>query len=593
MFFDFSRNDSLLDGSGIFFNRKTRGCKIFDLLILDGFRLPAGISFDDQVSVDFDLLSIREQSMKIEDKTNILLVDDQPVNLMILEKVLKNPGYYFFKAASGLEALNILQDKEIALILLDVRMPVMDGFETAQKIRASEKCCDIPIIFITGAMKDENHIARGYSLNAVDYVLKPFDRNMLRTRVSLLAELYRKRIQVQKQAELLRQSETQLKELLKNRSLELEVLEKEITERIRFEEELREVRDMFNVFTDQIPGIAFIKDQDSRLVFANQYMKETFDAGKWLGRPISDYYPPDIAESLIAADKKALAEGPIVQLESLPDKNGTIRYWRTCKFPIRREDKPPLLGCVAIEITDLRRTEEMLEKRNSELKESNRELDDFAYIVSHDLREPLRGIHNFSTFLLEDYAEKLDQTGKSMLKTLIRLSKRLEDQIAAILQYSRVGRVKLAVEDTDLDAVLHEVLDLVKISLDDHGAEIYIPSPLPVVRCDRIRIAEVFQNLIINAMKYNDKPKKLIEIGFTGMGNYIFYVRDNGIGISEKHMEKIFQIFKRLHGKDKYGGGTGAGLSIVKKIIDRHGGRVWAESAPGEGSAFYFTLSPE
>lgn len=532
--------------------------------------------------------------MEIEEKTNILLVDDQPVNLMILEKVLKNPDYYFFKAASGQETLEILQGKEIALILLDVRMPLMDGFETARKIRDMEKGCDIPIIFITGAMKDEDHISRGYALNAVDYILKPFDRNMLRTRVSLLVELYRKRIQVQKQAELLRESETQLKELLKNRNLELEVLEKEITERTRAEGDLREARDMFNVFTDQIPGIAFIKDQDSRLVFANQYMKETFDAEGWLGRPISDYYPPDLAESLAAADKKALAEGPFVKQELLPDKNGTPRYWRTCKFPIQREGKPPLLGCVAIEITDLRRTEDMLEKRNAELKQSNRELDDFAYIVSHDLREPLRGIHSFSTFLLEDYAEKFDSTGKSMLNTLIRLSKRLETQIAAILHYSRVGRMEPAAENTDLNLILREVLDLLEISLTERAIEVRIPKPLPIVRCDSISIAEVFQNLITNAIKYNDKAEKEIEIGVTGKEpSYIFYVRDNGIGISEKHIGKIFRIFQRLHGKDKYGGGIGAGLSIVKKIIDRHGGRIWVESVPEEGSTFYFTLSPE
>lgn len=531
--------------------------------------------------------------MTTKPNVNILIVDDESVNLVILERVLEAPEYSFFKALSGEEALEIFQREAIALILLDVKMPGMDGFETAWKIRAMEKGRDIPIIFITAVMKDVEHIARGYAINAVDYVLKPFDRNMLRSRVTLVIELYQKNLQVQKQAELLRESEMKLREMVKLRNFELEVLEKEIAERIQVEEALSEARDTFNVFADRIPGIAFIKDQESRLIFANQYMKDTFSAKEWIGRPITEYYPPDIAEALAAADKKTLAEGPFVKMESLPDKNGDIRHWRTCTFPIRRKGKPPLLGCVAIEITDLRRTEDMLKKRNTELKRSNQELDDFAYIVSHNLREPLRGIHNFSNFLLEDYAEKLDDMGISMLETLLRLSERMENQIVAILLYSRVRRSEPDIRETDLNSVLHEVLDLLEFSLDEKGTEVHIIRPLPVVSCDKVRIAEVFQNLLTNAMKYNDNHEKRIEIGFTGTENHVFYVRDNGIGIREKHSEKIFKIFQRLHGKDKYGGGIGVGLTIVKKIIDQHGGRIWVESDPGEGTTFYFTLSPE
>ncbi len=161
--------------------------------------------------------------------------------------------------------------------------------------------------------------------------------------------------------------------------------------------------------------------------------------------------------------------------------------------------------------------------------------------------------------------------------------------------------------ETDLNDVLLEVLDSLRISLEERQVEVRVPHRLPVVVCDAVRIGEVFRNLITNAMKYNDKPDKWIEIGMmsahdaadraqdveekpmTGMCP-VFYVRDNGIGIRAKHLDAVFRIFKRLHGRDKFGGGTGAGLTIVKKIVQRHGGRVWVESTHGQGTTFFFTL---
>ncbi len=233
-----------------------------------------------------------------------------------------------------------------------------------------------------------------------------------------------------------------------------------------------------------------------------------------------------------------------------------------------------------------------LQQRNEELNQSNKELDDFAYIASHDLKEPLRGIHNFSSFLLEDYAAKLDDEGRSKLETLMRLTRRMETLIDSLLQFSRLGRVDLAIDRVDLNEIVAEILDSLAISLKEEGVEARVPRRLPVVRADRVRVGEIFYNLIVNAMKYNDKPEKWIEIGWRENpdGPPVFYVRDNGIGIPEKHHDAVFRIFKRLHGRDKYGGGTGAGLTIVRKIVERHHGRIWLESSAGEGTTFYFTL---
>lgn len=228
---------------------------------------------------------------------------------------------------------------------------------------------------------------------------------------------------------------------------------------------------------------------------------------------------------------------------------------------------------------------------NDELQQTNRELDDFAYIASHDLKEPLRGIHNYSMFLLEDYAGKLDADGRAKLETLMRLTRRMEVLIDSLLQYSRLGRVDLAMEEVDLNETVAEVLENLDVNLKSEQVEVITPRPLPRVRGDRVQLGEIFHNLIVNGVKYNESQRKRIEIGYRDGQPPVFYVRDNGIGIPDKHHDAIFRIFKRLHARDKYGGGTGAGLTIVKKIVERHNGRIRVESAPGEGTTFYFTLA--
>jgi two-component system, chemotaxis family, sensor kinase Cph1 len=252
----------------------------------------------------------------------------------------------------------------------------------------------------------------------------------------------------------------------------------------------------------------------------------------------------------------------------------------------------------------LRQADE-LAKINLELERSNSELDSFAYIASHDLKEPLRGIHNYSNFLIEDYADVLHEDGVTKLQTLVRLTQRMEDLINSLLHFSRLGRVELDLQPTDLGELMQTVLDLLRISWDLTHVEIDIPRPLPVVMCDRVQMSEVFTNLISNAIKYNEQPQKTIEIGFldpvrSTRKRHVdeeaemvttFYIKDNGIGIAEHHLDNIFRIFKRLHSPTKYGGGTGAGLTIAKKIVERHGGSIWVESVPGAGSTFFFTIS--
>ncbi|KAA9327021.1 GAF domain-containing protein [Hymenobacter busanensis] len=244
-----------------------------------------------------------------------------------------------------------------------------------------------------------------------------------------------------------------------------------------------------------------------------------------------------------------------------------------------------------------------LARLNTELARSNEELDSFAYVASHDLKEPLRGIHNYSLFLLEDYTDKLDADGTAKLQTLVRLSQRMEALIDSLLQLSRVGRLELAVEDVDVNQVLAGVADLLQPRLEQTGTTLRVEGQLPTLRADRVRLGEILNNLLTNAMRYNDKPEKYVTVGLAagevrspkGPLNladfHVLYVRDNGIGIDPKHFETIFRLFKRLHSQEKYGGSTGAGLAIVKKMVEKHGGEVWLESVPGRGTTFFFSLS--
>lgn len=248
----------------------------------------------------------------------------------------------------------------------------------------------------------------------------------------------------------------------------------------------------------------------------------------------------------------------------------------------------------------MRRAEE-LTKLNEELERSNSDLDSFAYIASHDLKEPLRGIHNFSHFLLEDYGDKLDEEGIEQLQTLVRLSERLESLLDSLLHYSRVGRAALELEELGFRELVDDAFELVSTRLKESGALVSVAPDLPRVLVDRNSMTEVLTNLITNAVKYNDKPEKRVEIGLVrdvsdpgGLpAARVFYVKDNGIGISDSNREAVFRIFKRLHGRNEYGGGSGLGLTIVKKVVERHGGKVWIESQPDAGATFFFTLERE
>jgi signal transduction histidine kinase/predicted hydrocarbon binding protein len=225
-----------------------------------------------------------------------------------------------------------------------------------------------------------------------------------------------------------------------------------------------------------------------------------------------------------------------------------------------------------------------------QLEKTNQELKNFAFIVSHDLKAPLRGIKTLVEWITTDYADKLDDNGKGQMNLLASRVARMNNLIDGILQYSKLGRIKEEKVVVNLNELIPAVIDMLA---PPENISITVENELPLIKCEKTRIMQVFQNLLSNAVKYMDKPQGWIKIGcIEENGFWKFSIADNGPGIEEKYHEKIFQIFQTLTRRDELES-TGIGLSLVKKIVEIYGGKVWVESKPGEGSTFFFTLSKQ
>ncbi|MES2683322.1 MAG: PAS domain-containing protein [Pseudomonadota bacterium] len=274
-------------------------------------------------------------------------------------------------------------------------------------------------------------------------------------------------------------------------------------------------------------------------------------------------------------------------------EQGRVRWLRSIGIVSSEDGVMRAVGAV-IDVTLELEIQRVLEDRTREMERANAELDEFTYIASHDLKEPLRGIHNYARFIAEDYSDKLDAGGQHMLKAVSEQAERMQRLIEDLLEIARLGREPMKQAETDLDLLVDEVLASLNFSLAEKKVQVR-KLPLGQMLCDRVRVGEVFRNLITNALKYNDKPTPLVEIGrrASATGGTEFYVQDNGIGIKPDFHARVFAPFKRLHAKDAYGGGSGVGLAIVKRIVEAHGGHIGVSSEPGQGATFAFTLSGE
>jgi PAS domain S-box-containing protein len=256
-------------------------------------------------------------------------------------------------------------------------------------------------------------------------------------------------------------------------------------------------------------------------------------------------------------------------------------------FPM---DGKPCAIAVVRDVTDLRRLDRELKHNNEELKRSNAELEQFAYIASHDLQEPLRMVAGYTQLLQRRYGDKLDTDAKEYIGYAVDGVKRMQSLINDLLAYSRVASRAKTFANVDMGDVARQALANVEASTRESGAKIKVAN-LPTVSGDSVQLTQLLQNLISNALKFHAKDRAPeIKVSAERDGaRWRFSVADNGIGIEREYAEKIFVIFQRLHGREQYPG-TGIGLAICKKVVERHGGRIWFESTPGAGTTFLFTL---
>ena len=380
---------------------------------------------------------------------------------------------------------------------------------------------------------------------------------------------------------------------------------------------------------DNIPHKIFLKDRNSVYLFCNKKFAQDLKMGlhEIIGKTDYDLYPKEQAEKHRKDDKRIMESGEIEE-EYIKNKGELIIH--VVKTPVK-DEKGIIVGILGVfkDLTELKRMvvepresvkehedllkiarvrgltyysenlEKMVEDRTRqlsaqmrELERSNLELDEYTYIVSHDLKAPLRTITAFSEFLLDDYTDKLDETGQEYLKRIIDASTRMDRFIKDLLLLSRVGRKYTETELVDLNELVKEIKSDFEAQLKERGAEILI-GELPVVRTQKVWMRQLLSNLIDNGLKFNVSPNPRVEVGCEErQGNYMFGVRDNGIGIREEDQKRLFKLFERLHTPDEYPG-TGAGLAICKKIAMSFGGKIWVESPPGRGSTFYFTYPKE
>jgi PAS domain S-box-containing protein len=259
---------------------------------------------------------------------------------------------------------------------------------------------------------------------------------------------------------------------------------------------------------------------------------------------------------------------------------------------VYRDESGEVIGVFAAarDITERKKAEEILKLKLEELARSNAELEQFAYVASHDLQEPLRMITSYLQLLQRRYQGKLDEKADKYIYYAVDGASRMQILINDLLEFSRVTTRAKEPEPTDCEFILDQVLSNLDLYIEDNKATVS-HDPLPEAMADNTQLAQIFQNLIINGIKFHSEEVPKIHISAEKKANeWLFSVKDNGIGIDPQYSEKIFEVFKRLHRKEEYPG-TGIGLAICKKIIERHSGRIWVESELGKGSTFYFTIT--
>jgi PAS domain S-box-containing protein len=492
---------------------------------------------------------------------DVLVVDDRAEDLLTLTHVLAGPEYQLQTARSGTEALKRLLSQDFAVILLDVFMPVMDGFELASMIKQRERSQSTPIIFLTAAGSDLRQIYRGYSLGAVDYMNKPVDPDVLRAKVRIFADLFRKDVRLQRQAEALQESERRERELL------VTALEHAAERR-------------YLNLAETVPVGVWRADPGGSLTYANRYWNEYtgITLADSRGRSWLDAVHDEDREECAGAWKEAVATGHAYERQCrLRRASDGAQRWHLSRAVPELSESGAVVGWLGTH-ADIEETKRAIFAR-----------DEFLSIASHELRTPLTALKLRLQTVLQ--ARDLPDKAQHRLHSAVHQTERLERLIENLLDVSRIttGHLELVSEPFDLAEMAEEVTERFREQAARHRTPVELDAPAPVVGSwDRLRLEQVATNLLANALKFGEgKP---IGVQVSADDEHVkLTVSDQGIGIAPENIERIFHQFERVVGHRTFGG-LGMGLYIARQIVQAHGGNVEVESATGQGSRFHVIL---
>lgn len=515
----------------------------------------------------------------------ILIVDDKQENLFSLKRTLEFNQFDVDTANSGENALKKILKNAYTLIILDVQMPGMDGFEVAEALSGYSKAKDIPIIFLSAVNTDKRFITKGYNAGAIDYITKPVDPDILLLKVRTFKKLYEQRIVL-----LAMQN----------------ALEEEVETRKKAQTNLQAKVAELQSTLQSIPQIAFTATRNGTIEFVNEH---------WFVYSNDKQQFPITQDGDIAEDWRAARTNGDIFIKELRIKNisnGAYRYFLLKITPIIDNKKiikwvgtftdieEQKMANVVLEHRVALRTEQ-LSKTNIALEEKNHELEQFTSVASHDLKEPLRKIQVFGSVMKEKI--KMGQTDdvNFYMDRIIKSSERMSSLINDLLAYTRLSAQNFF-EQVPLKKTIKEIINDFEITIQEKQAMITF-ADLPTIEAVEGQMRQVFQNLISNSLKFSSREKTpIIEIASTliehldfasnenPQGKYCkIVVRDNGIGFDDKYIDRIFTIFQRLNTREAYEG-TGIGLAITKKIIEKHKGIITAQSKEGTGTSFIIVL---
>jgi PAS domain S-box-containing protein len=361
--------------------------------------------------------------------------------------------------------------------------------------------------------------------------------------------------------------------------------------------QMRQARDLKELTQLTNLGTFIIRDEQDRIVHWSDGSARLygFTSEQTLGRTcyelLQTKFPQPLDQIKDILRREGRWEGELRHIRA----DGTIiivfSQWVARDSAQEASPNPAVLE-IDTDITRLKQTEDALRNASEELKRSNKDLEDFAYVASHDLQEPLRGINGFLALILKHYAERLDTKGREYIAYSMEAATRMSQLIIDLLEYSKVSRIAKQLSPVDASAALARALANLRSAIEEAGALVTY-NDLPTVMGDAMQLSRLFQNLIGNGIKFRspERPCRIHMSAQLKEDSWEFSVKDNGIGIDPQQHERIFIIFQRLHARNRYPG-TGIGLAICRKIVEHHGGRIWVESQPGEGATFCFTLTP-